>query len=739
MKHNRLIKNNIRVLVFATLAIMLTTRASAQNIKDLPVRVYVLVGQSNMEGKGSVEGEKTNTLRDMVKNDPKKEFQSLVNADGTWRERPDVWTHFDQGPGKIKHSGLMPGYGSSGGQIGPELGFGLKMGDAYEGQVLLVKTCWGGTSLGGNFLPPSIGKYPMPPKPNTPGYCYYKVLRIVNDVTTKIKNYFPDYHNQGIEIAGLCWHQGWNDQYSGLDAKYEENMAAFIHDIRSAQFGFGVPGLPVVIATSGMIRGDSLIKTAQLAMADKSKHPEFAGNVAVVDTDKPYGPEKLQFWFETKDSPSGQGYHWNNNARTYMNIGMSMADEMRKLVKPVLPSRLTAYGIPEGVQLTWQLGTETPKGVKLLRNGKEIEAKLTATRTTYVDATAISGQNTYDLVFEMPASPQQKLTATSNTYVADLVACRSVGGVTLTWTPCGKFEAYKISRNGKVIEASLPGDARSYEDKQPPKEQVAYSVQPTTGNAAPTTTTINLGAIDPGDALVYEPFNYYPPDLKSPVSLLGMKGAVGTKGEYYSLDEKPKNVPMVITGGLTFGSLPVMGNRAQGSASSKGCAIALDDSLEKAGLLKDGATMWMSYVLNLSERGGSTVVTLQSDDLKEGIGFCHSEKELQTVVIVDGKLLNVRIGSSKAVTDTLLVGKFIWGKDGGNDQFHPMTPAQDLKQPVENIGGKYPYGRTPAAFNIDQTKLKRLVFQKGGNNTFDEIRIGPTYESVVGGGTKINQ
>jgi hypothetical protein len=237
---------------------------------------------------------------------------------------------------------------------------------------------------------------------------------------------------------------------------------------------------------------------------------------------------------------------------------------------------------------------------------------------------------------------------------------------------------------------------------------------------------------------VYEPFDYYSPDFQSPVSLLGMKGAVGTKGEYYSLDSKPKNSPMVVTGGLKFGDLPVMGNRAQGQASSKGCAIALDDSLEKTGLLKDGATMWISYVFNISAKsGGSGIVTLQSEDQQNGIGFCHGERELQTVVVVDGKLLTRRIGSTKIETDTLIVGKFVWGKDGENDQFFPMMPEQDLKQPAENVGGKYPYLRPPEAFNIDQTKLNRLVFQKGGNNTFDEIRVGPTYESVVGGGTKM--
>ena len=725
-----------------TLAIAITSPGYGRQAKELPVRVYLMVGQSNMQGKGAVEGEKSNTLRDMVKNDPDKEFQSLVNEDGSWREMPDVWIHYDLAPFRELRCGpLKPGYGDHGGLIGPELGFGHMMGDAEKGQVLMIKAAWGGKSLGHNFLPPSVGKYPPPVLPNDPGYFYHRILQLVTEVTENAEKFFPDYKGQGFEIAGLCWHQGWNDQYGGLDAKYEENMAAFINDIRSKEHGLGIAGLPVVIATSGMIRNESPIKKAQLAMADTDKYPQFAGNVAVVDTDKPYGPKKRQFWFDTKDSPSKQGYHWNNNARSYMNIGMSMADEMRKLVRPALPARLAAYGTLEGVQLIWQIGTETPKSVKLLRNGKNLDARLSATQTMFLDTTALPGENTYELVVDMPDSPVQKLTSTSKTFVTDLAAVRSVGGVTLTWTPNGKFDGYKVVREGKVIEGNLPAGVTTYEDKEAPKQGlVTYSVQPTTGNAVPATTAINLGPIDPGDALVYEPFDYYPPDFKSPVSLLGMKGAVGTSGEYYSLDDKPKNFPMVVTGGLKFGDLFVMSNRAQGEASSKGCAIAIDGSLEKAGLLNDGATMWMSYVFRISKKsGGSGIVTLQSDDLKDGIGFRHSDRELQTVVVLDGKLVTRRIGPVKTEKDTLLVGVFVWGKDGENDQFFPMLPEKDLKKPAENSRGKYRYLREPGAFNIDQSKLNRLVFQEGGNNTFDEIRVGATYESVVGGGTTVHK
>jgi hypothetical protein len=173
-----------------------------------------------------------------------------------------------------------------------------------------------------------------------------------------------------------------------------------------------------------------------------------------------------------------------------------------------------------------------------------------------------------------------------------------------------------------------------------------------------------------------------------------------------------------------------MGNRARNNFG-QGCAIKLDGSLDKAGLLKDGATMWMSYVYHVprkTERHWGTV-TLQSDDHQHGIGFRHSYRQTETVVILDGEMSRVRIGPSTKDADTLLVGKFVWGKDGEDDHFYPYTPGKDLKLPED-------YGRQPKPFNIDQTKLNRLVLQDGTTCSFDEIRVGPTYESVIGAKTK---
>jgi hypothetical protein len=725
------LKGAFKSILTITIAASLTSIASAQQADKKPVKIYLMVGQSNMQGYGHVEADKKNpkpnTLRHVVENDPKKEFQYLVNKDGSWKEREDVWIHLEYQPGNEQFSGLKPNYGARKGFIGPELSFGNIIGDANEGKVLIIKTTWGGKSLGQNFLPPSIGKYPTPAKNSHPGYYYHRILKIVENVTENMNKYFPDYDGQGIEIAGLCWHQGWNDQYSGLDAKYEENMVAFINDIRSEKHGLGVPNLPIVIATSGMITKDSLIKTSQKAMADHTKYPLFKGNVAVVDTDKPYGADKLQFFYEAKDSPRNQGFHWNGNARTHLHIGSAMAAEMKKLEQPTSPSRLVAYGTSKGVQLTWQIGSEQPNKLDLLRNGKSLGVKFSGSETTYLDETALPGANQYELALTMPTSTL-KLTTKSDTSVTDLKAFRSTNGVTLSWQAKGKYTGFTLSRDGKVINDNISPDTRIYEDKTATQaKQINYTIQPKTGKVTAAKTTINLGTIDPGEALVYEPFDY-PADADKPQSLVGKKGAPGTKGAYYSLGkEKPGRAPQTIAGGLSYGDLPVTGNKGTVPKWSKGCAIELDDSLKKAGLLDDGATLWISYISN-SEGHGGAAVTLQSADSKEGIGFRVNNRERQTVVIIDGKLSDTRIGGYSHNTPSLAVGKFVWGKNGENDTFDQMGPRSKL-EPREF--GR-PFKKFP--FNIDQTKLSRLVFSHGNEgSSFDEIRIGATYESVVGG------
>lgn len=194
-------------------------------------------------------------------------------------------------------------------------------------------------------------------------------------------------------------------------------------------------------------------------------------------------------------------------------------------------------------------------------------------------------------------------------------------------------------------------------------------------------------------------------------------------------DKQLERVPATLAGGLSYGALPVTGNR---SSTNRWCSegvIELDDSLHKADLLKDGATLWMSYVFFASgeheHRQGGGIVTLRSEDLKEGIGFSASGKEYDTAVVLDGKVEKRRIAGTRPNTPILVVGRITWGKDGQPDSYVPFLVGPDLKLPEKE-------GRASLPFNIDQTKINRLVLS--GEGQFDEIRVGATYESVVGGG-----
>src|SRR4051812_32934436 len=78
-----------------------------------PVKVFILAGQSNMEGKAKV------SLLDYQAEQPAtRDLFKHLRKDGKWLERDDVWIKFLDRKGK-----LTVGYGSPK-CIGPELEFG---------------------------------------------------------------------------------------------------------------------------------------------------------------------------------------------------------------------------------------------------------------------------------------------------------------------------------------------------------------------------------------------------------------------------------------------------------------------------------------------------------------------------------------------------------------------------------------------------------------------------------------
>jgi len=296
------------------------------------LKIFIVSGQSNMVGFGTLKGDSPGTMETCVKDNPKA-YGHLVDKDGNAVVRDDVWIVNISHAGKEKQGWLTVGYGASDGHIGPEYGFGFAVGDYYEDPVLIIKSAWGGRSLVHNFLPPSAGDYPKPVKDGDKGFHYAEVVRHVKEITGNLKKYYPGYMGKGYEIVGFGWHQGWNDRISqpAVDA-YEQNLVHFIKDIRK---DLGVKDMPFVVANTG-IGGWNIPETArykkkvekhmaaQLAVADAKKYPEFKGSVAGVET--------RGFQRTREQSPSGQEFHWNRNWETLYLIGKSMGDAMVGLV-----------------------------------------------------------------------------------------------------------------------------------------------------------------------------------------------------------------------------------------------------------------------------------------------------------------------------------------------------------------------------------------------------------------------
>ena len=79
--------------------------------------------------------------------------------------------------------------------------------------------------------------------------------------------------------------------------------------------------LPKIIEGFGLT-----VAEAQLAVdGGKGKYPEFKGNVRTVET--------RDFFPKVEDSPKNQGFHYHQNAGTYMQIGEAMGKGMLELLK----------------------------------------------------------------------------------------------------------------------------------------------------------------------------------------------------------------------------------------------------------------------------------------------------------------------------------------------------------------------------------------------------------------------
>ncbi len=305
------------------LTLLASLLAVSFSLSAKPLKVYLLVGQSNMQGHAAER-----TLGHMAMDaETAPLLKAIQNADGSAKIHDQIWISSieETEESGVKEGKLTVGYGAGGRdpKIGPELTFGITMQKHVGEAVLLIKTAWGGKSLNTDFRPPSAGPYVFNSKQienfkkrgrnlvevrqekiNSTGVYYRAMLEHIRKVLGDIKRVYPDYDaKSGYELSGFVWFQGWNDmvdsgtyplrgQVGSYDA-YSRNLAHFIRDVRK---DLNAPNLPFVIGVMGA--GGPIAKYGpeqkryadihgefRKAMAAPANLPEFRGNVTAVRTE----------------------------------------------------------------------------------------------------------------------------------------------------------------------------------------------------------------------------------------------------------------------------------------------------------------------------------------------------------------------------------------------------------------------------------------------------------------------
>ena len=319
-------------LVAATVICTVQAPAAEQPIskpgdKKKPVKVFILAGQSNMEGHAEIR------TFDYIGKDPLTApiLKEMRNSDGTPRVCDNVWMSYLTGPydGSANGEGLgklTAGFGArgnqptkNGGKIGPEFTFGIYMEKELKQPILIIKTAWGGRSLNTEFRPPSAGPYKLPKeiqelwdkhpqgahgipkledrkkwqddKDAASGVFYRMMVDHVKKVLADPKRVCPEYaETAGYELSGFVWLQGFNDLVDGTTYPgpnkpgkydlYSDLLAKFIRDVRK---DLSAPKMPFVIGVLG-VGGESDNAIFRKAMAAPADMPEFKGNVVAVET-----------------------------------------------------------------------------------------------------------------------------------------------------------------------------------------------------------------------------------------------------------------------------------------------------------------------------------------------------------------------------------------------------------------------------------------------------------------------
>ncbi|RXK61774.1 hypothetical protein ESA94_01820 [Lacibacter luteus] len=196
MKIQQIIKS-----FFTICLLLLAIFSHAQQTKsDSNVHVYLLIGQSNMAGRGQVDAESKQIDPQII----------MLDSQNKWRPATDP-VHFDK-----------PIAG-----VGPAISFAKQMkGNNKNIKIALVPCAWGGSPI----------------KVWEPGASYF-AAHLYDDAIARIKMAMQT----GV-LKGVLWHQGESDNDSARAKLYVKKLVALVNRLRS---DLQMPNLPFVAGEIG--------------------------------------------------------------------------------------------------------------------------------------------------------------------------------------------------------------------------------------------------------------------------------------------------------------------------------------------------------------------------------------------------------------------------------------------------------------------------------------------------------
>jgi len=340
---------------------------------EKPLKVFVLAGQSNMDGQADVRtidflGEDSDPVRARLLGAFKSDAGDLMTRDDVWVANAGVYDKLQPGFGGRRN------YDKLGSKIGPEYAFGYYLGEAFGEQVLLIKYAPGGKSLHVDFRPPSAGKTgnekidakvlsrEVAVKWNdgreepVVGLEYRKLVRYVQATLSSLGERFPAYdESQGYELAGLVWFQGFNDMFDVTGRQqYGQNLGHFINDLRR---DLNAPEMKVVVGVMGVNgpHNEENPKQRDVRNGQRSINQlaEMKGNALAIETAGFCHPDivaiKTAGWLnknrDLKTMPlteqeqamlaratSDKGYHYYGEGRFFILAGKAFAESMLQLL-----------------------------------------------------------------------------------------------------------------------------------------------------------------------------------------------------------------------------------------------------------------------------------------------------------------------------------------------------------------------------------------------------------------------